>query len=137
MINGWHGQTCLSVSIEAMKPPRKTIKHYNLPAHAHFLTFTCFRSLPLLNRYRTRFWIVNAITEAKRKYEFTLWAYVIMPEHAHLIVYPLNHTYDISLLLKAIKQSVSRKAKQYLQENNTNWLKKLTVKRGKRTIFRF
>ncbi|MFQ5686947.1 MAG: transposase [Candidatus Scalindua sp.] len=116
---------------------RKTIKHYNIPGHAHFLTFSCYRQLQLLNRDRTRYWLVNAIAEAKTKYRYSLWAYVIMPEHVHLLVYPLEQIYDISLFIKAIKMSVARKAKHYLQENKYGLLDKLTVKRGSRKVFRF
>ncbi len=60
-----------------------------------------------------------------------------MPEHVHLLVYPLVQTYNISTFLKTLKQSVARKAKHYLHENNPNWLDKLTVKRGLRKVFRF
>ena len=139
---GWHGQTCLSVYKMNMvykmeQQPRKTICHYNIPGHAHFLTFSCYQQLPLLNRERTRRWLIEAVTEAKDKYKYALWAYVIMPEHAHLLVYPLDQVYNISLFLKAIKQSVSRRAKCYLQEKNPNWLNKLTVERGTRKVFKF
>ena len=116
---------------------RKTIQHFNIPGHAHFLTFSCYRRLPLLNRDRSRYWIINAITQAKIKYNYSLWAYVIMPEHVHLLVYPLEQIYDISLFLKAIKMSVARKAKYYLQENKREWLDRLTLKRGPGKVFRF
>lgn len=116
---------------------RKTICHYNSPGHAHFLTFSCYQRLPLLNRERTRRWLIEAIIEAKEKYKYALWAYVIMPEHAHLLIYPRVQVYNISSFLKTLKQSVARKAKHYLEENNRDWLSKLTVKRGMREVFRF
>ncbi len=75
-----------------MSDHRKTIKHYNYPGHAHFLTFSCFKRLALLDRERARNWFVQALSEAKEKYEFALWAYVIMPEHAHLIIFPQLET---------------------------------------------
>jgi len=116
---------------------RKTIHHYNLPCHAHFLTFSCYQQLPLLSRKRTRLWLIEAIIKAKEKYKYALWAYVIMPEHVHLLVYPMIEKYNISSFLKTLKQSVARKAKHYLKESNPAWLKKLTVKRGSKNVFRF
>jgi len=116
---------------------RKAIRHFNDPGHTHFLTFSCFQQLPLLSRERTRHWFVQATGNAKEKYRFALLAYVIMPDHAHLLVCPLLPVYDIALFLKAIKQSVARKAKHFLRENNQNWLEKLTVRRGNREVFRF
>jgi hypothetical protein len=34
-------------------PHRKQVRSYNIPDHAHELTFSCFRRLPLLSRERT------------------------------------------------------------------------------------
>ncbi len=116
---------------------RKTIRHYNRLGHAHFLTFSCYKSLPFLDRDRTRSWLTEAIGKAKEQYKFSLWAYVIMPEHVHLLVYPSVENYNISLVLKAIKQSVARRAKHYLEKNGHDWLEKLSVKHGNRNIFRF
>ncbi|MGR3293013.1 MAG: REP-associated tyrosine transposase [Candidatus Scalindua sp.] len=116
---------------------RKTIRHYNIPCHAHFLTFSCYQQFQLLSRKHTRHWLIEAIVNAKEKYKYALWAYVIMPEHVHLLVYSMIEKYNISSFLKTLKQSVARKAKHYLNENNPAWLNKLTVKRGSKNVFRF
>ena len=138
---GGTDKLCLSVQEHLQstlnKWNRKTIQHYNKPGHAHFLTFSCYKQLPLLNNERTRNWLIDAIEYTKEKYKYALWAYVIMPEHVHLLVYPLAQPYDISLFLKSIKQSVARKAKHFLQKSDTKWLDKLTLNRGPRKVFRF
>lgn len=123
--------------MEQTEKRRKTIKHYNIRGHGHFLTFSCFKQLPLLNQDRSRKWLTDALKTAKITHNFALWAYVIMPEHAHLLVYPLEQEYNLSLFLKSIKQSVSKKAKEYLKYNNREWLEKLTLKQGDKDIFRF
>ncbi|NTV57463.1 MAG: hypothetical protein HGA74_09275 [Deltaproteobacteria bacterium] len=127
----YHGQTSLSV------PPRKKIRHFNDPGHIHFLTFSCYQQLPFFKSDRTREWLVEAIANAGGKHKFSLLAYGIMPEHAHLLIRPHLLNYDISAILKAIKQPVARKAKRFLEGENIGWLKKLTVKRGNREVFRF
>lgn len=33
---------------------RKKLKHYNLPGHAHYLTFSCHKRMQLLSKDRTR-----------------------------------------------------------------------------------
>jgi putative transposase len=126
-----HGQTTFSV------PHRKTIKHFNAPGHIHFLTFSCYQQLPFFKSDRAKQWLVEAMAKAREKQKFRLLAYVIMPEHAHLLVRPLSSPYDIAALLKAIKQPVAKQAKRFLEEENPEWLKKLTVKNGNREIFRF
>ena len=47
-----------------MPTQHKRVKSYNTPGHAHELTFSCFRRLPLLNRDRTRQWLLDAIEQA-------------------------------------------------------------------------
>ena len=116
---------------------RKTIKHFNEPGHIHFLTFSCFRQLPFFKSDRTKEWLVEAIANAMEKHKFVLVAYVIMPEHAHLLIQPNSLDYDIAAILKAIKQPVSRRAKRFLQVENATWVKKLTVKSGGKEGFRF
>ncbi len=50
----------------AMKPlPRKTRRAWNEFGHAHFVTYSCFRRLPLLTRDRTRRWVVEAFEFAR------------------------------------------------------------------------
>src|SRR5437667_1094987 len=110
---------------------RKTRKSYNEPGHAHFLTCSRYRRLPLLTKDRTRFWMIEAMETMRREQDVDLWAYVIMPEHVHLLVHPRQQHYKMSRILAAVKRPVSSRAKQFLQEtNNTDWLTKLSVRKG-------
>ena len=118
--------------------PRKLKKTYNLPGHAHYLTFSCHKQLPLLNRDRTRQWVVDALDAARRKHEMSLWAYVIMPEHVHLLVHPRREVYSMQKFLFSCKRPVSWRAKQWLKEHHeTEWLERLIVSRGGKPTFRF
>ncbi|RKY06672.1 MAG: hypothetical protein DRP56_06985, partial [Planctomycetota bacterium] len=44
------------------------------------------------------------------KHGFDIWAFVLMPEHVHLLIYPTDVSYSISAILKSIKQSTARRA---------------------------
>ena len=109
----------------------------NEPGHAHELTFCCYRRIPFLRSDRTCQWLADAIDHSRQQLEFSLWAYVFMPEHVHLIVYPRRDQYDISVILKAIKQPVGLKAVQYLSVEAPQWLSRITVRRGQRQEHRF
>lgn len=109
---------------------RKTCRRYNEPGHAHELTFSCFKRLPLLSKDRTREWLVSALDRARHVHSFDLWAYVIMPEHAHVLLLPKSDTYDISAILKSIKQPVARRAIDYLSTNAPTFLEHLRVARS-------
>src|SRR4051812_3350826 len=108
---------------------RKRCRRYDDPGHAHGLTFSCYRRLPLLSKDRSRSWLVDAIEEARRISRFDLWGYVIMPEHVHLLICPRPPSTGISQILWRIKRPVGRKAIAYLKSTSPDWLARLTVTR--------
>jgi putative transposase len=93
----------------------KTCKRYNDPSHAHALTFSCFKRQAFLSKDRSRTWLIEAIDRARTKHRFHVWAYVIMPEHAHLLIWPTEAIYDVSDILNSIKQSVAKRALLYVR----------------------
>ena len=117
---------------------RKTRRTYNEPGHAHYLTFSCYRGLRLLSRDAPRRWFIEALAKARDRHAFDVHAYVIMPEHVHLLVRPRRATYQMGMFLKAVKRPVSWNAKQQLRPSgNVVCLKRLTVRKGARSVFRF
>jgi putative transposase len=121
-----------------MTPHRKQKITYDIPGHAHYLTFSCQKRLPLLSKDRSRQWVVDALQIARTKLDFDLWAYVMMPEHLHLLIRPRHEHYEIERILAAIKRPVSACAKKHLQLTEDHyWLAKLTVVKGAKNVFRF
>jgi len=103
---------------------RKQCRRYDVPGDAHFLTFSCFRRQPLLSRDRSRQWMVNAIRLGQAKSMYDLWAYVIMPEHVHLLILPHKEV-RISSILTTIKQSISKCAIKWLKQNAPEFLDRM------------
>ena len=117
---------------------RKKIKHYDLPGHVHELTFSCYKRLPLLVEDTWRHQFCLSIDRAIENHQYQLFAYVIMPEHVHLIVHPQPESSPISGLLRAMKRPFSYRIKQQLETSNLQLLKKLTIQqRPNVTTFRF
>ena len=116
---------------------RKKLKHYDIPGHAHFLTFSCYRRLPLLSKDRTRWWFLEALEKARRKCRFDLWAWVVMPEHVHLLLYPREARYRMARILASLKKPVGTQAIAYLQQHAPAFLDRLTVVNRSRTYHRF
>ena len=83
---------------------RKTRRTYNTYGHAREITFSCFRRMPLLSRDRTRQWLVEAIDKARARLSFDVWAYVVMPEHVHILLLPRNESAEIAPILQAISR---------------------------------
>lgn len=100
---------------------RKTRKSYDTPGDSHYLTFSTFKRIPLLTRVRSCDWIVDAIRQSKDRNPFKLWAWVVMPEHVHLLIHP-HPKVKISSILKSLKQSVSNKAILWLKKNSPEFL---------------
>jgi hypothetical protein len=69
-------------------PHRKTIKHYHEPGDFHELTFSCYRRMPLLTNDAWRGHFARGLDEALAAEKFHLLAFVLMPEHVHLLVWP-------------------------------------------------
>lgn len=106
-------------------PHRKQVRSFNIPEHAHALTFSCFRRLPLLSRDRTRRWLVDAMEAARRDLHLQLWAYVIMPEHVHLLFWPMEAEYRVSQVRTALKVPVARKGLGFLKRRAPWFLDRL------------
>jgi putative transposase len=115
---------------------RKRVRHYDEPGHAHFLTFSCYRRLPLLGKERSCLWLVQAIQQARVKHGFDLWAWVIMPDHVHLLIWPSAGTATAEIL-RSIKVPVARKALFYLRRQAPAYLKKLAYGKDHDREYRF
>jgi putative transposase len=75
----------------------------------------------------------ESIKDARRTLDVALWAFVFMPEHTHVILYPRRPCYDMAAILKAIKEPVGRRGVSYIAEHAPAWLPRITRQRGRRT----
>jgi len=121
--------------VEHSEPParRQHRRNYNDPGHAHGLTFSCYNGFKFLASDRTCGWLAESIDAARTDFAFDLWAYVFMPEHAHLVVHPHRIEYDVAEIRKAIKAPVGRRAIKYLEAQAPEWLPRITRRRGSKT----
>ena len=118
--------------------PRKIRRSWDEPGHAHFLTYSCYQRLPLLTRDRTRRWVLDALEATRRKLDVALYAYVIMPEHVHVLLCPHRADAEMRRILVALKRPVSDAARGYLERTEDDkWLDRLSVEYPSRRVFRF
>jgi putative transposase len=120
------------------QPHRKLIKHFHEPGHFHEFTFSCYLRQPLLTNDSWQQQLSRSIDQANREQSFQLVAFVYMPEHVHLLVYPTLPEPDIGLYLARVKQPFSKQIKQLLEQVRSPLLQKLTVReRPGKFCFRF
>ena len=84
------------------------LKRYYGKADLHFITFSCYRRLPLLSTAGARDLVVQELARVRAEYGFKLVGYVVMLNHVHLLMSePVKGT--PSTVMQMLKQRVSRK----------------------------
>ena len=83
---------------------RKRRKSYNTPHHAHALNFSVYRGRPHLMLAGAAGAFLRTVDVASQELGFQVWAYVVMPEHVHLVIYPVEEVYDMAAIHAAIKR---------------------------------
>jgi putative transposase len=89
----------------------KGLVRYQKSGNFHFITFSCYRRLPLLGERAAYKTFESELEAVRRRYGFVVAGYVLMPEHVHLLVgEPLVSS--LSVALQVLKQKTSRKLKK-------------------------
>lgn len=122
-----------------VKQKHKTIRRYHNPGDCHELTFSCFHRLPLLTNDPWRELLAESIDKALDDHGLRLSAFVFMPEHVHLLVWPIDPSEArISEFLKTLKLSCSTKIKHRLVIARSPLVEQLTIiERPGKSVFRF
>ena len=86
------------------------LKRFQNAESLHFITFSCFHRLPFLDAPEPKDTVEAILEQIRARHEARVYAYVLMPEHIHLLI---NEPPSILLaqFLKAFKQIASRKLK--------------------------
>ena len=91
--------------------PRQT---YDLPGHAHFLTFSCYKRRRLLDEDPAKRIVITILASQLLKQRGNCLGFVIMPNHVHaLIHFPTPN--QLSRFLKQWKQRSSFQIKRFLR----------------------
>jgi putative transposase len=87
------------------------LKRYQTAGHDHLITFSCYERRPYLQSTHTRGIFEHSLEQTRRKYRFTVHAYVVMPEHVHLLLSEPEEE-PLSKALQALKVSVSKQCSE-------------------------
>jgi putative transposase len=115
---------------------RKKLKHYNMPYHAHELTFSCYHRNDYFKNPAACNIFIEKLGYIKDKFNFKLWAYVLMPNHVHLLILTAKESYNISMTLQNIKGSASTLYRQWMIENCPVKIDGFCVNAKGRKVFR-
>jgi putative transposase len=86
------------------------LKRFQKAEALHLITFSCDHRLPFLGTAEPKNVVEAVLEQARVRLEARIYAYVLMPEHVHLL---MNEPPAILVaqFLKAVKQVTSRKLK--------------------------
>jgi len=83
---------------------------YQKAESLHFITFSCFHRFPLLETSRPKDIFEVILEQARARHQARIYAFVLMPEHVHLLINEPPSTV-LAQFLKAVKQTSSRRLK--------------------------
>ena len=94
---------------------RKRRRSSNDADSAHALTFTTWRRQPFLASDRAGRWLAESIEHARARHHLDLWAFVMMPDHVHLIIWPRAEL-NLAKLLASVKLPVARRVIAHVRQ---------------------
>ena len=120
------GATTLFVRLHAgiiptMGPSRIHRKSWDNDWDVHCLTFSTFRRQPFFPGRHASDWFLQALAAARKRCPFHLFAYVIMPEHVHLVCQPLPGV-RVQNVLWHIKRPVTTAAMAWVKAHRPDFL---------------
>jgi putative transposase len=83
------------------------LKHFQQSGQLHFLTFSCYRRRANFATPDSRACFESSLERVRQSYGLCVYGYVVMPEHAHLLVNEPERG-CLSQMLQSLKQSVAR-----------------------------
>jgi putative transposase len=101
-------------------------KRFNKECDIHFLTFSTYKRMRVFTDDGLCKLFVSHLKSAWRRKKFKLYAFVIMPNHIHLLIKPaMNDT--VGKLLGIVKKSFSLEALEYVRLTNPELYQSLKI----------
>jgi len=114
-----------------MAGPRRTLKRIEDPTHARFLTFSCYHRLPLFQNNSIKDAFIEELTRVRQAMGFQLYAWVVMPEHIHLLLKTADSGVTVAEILTRLKSAFAQRTLGRWRELDAPILKRLDDKSGR------
>ena len=73
----------------------------------HYITCSCYQRRPFLGSASRRDLFLKIFEQVRRKYDFQVLGYVVMPEHIHLLIAEPDER-SIAVPMQVLKQRISQ-----------------------------
>ena len=109
----------------------KSRRRYEIKNHVRFLTFSCYHRLQLFNNDAIKTAFLMYLVHSKERQQFDLYAWVVMPEHVHLLLRPDLPTHPVSDILQDVKGGFSNLVCGRWRRKKAPILNRIVDSRGK------
>ena len=113
--------------------PKPTIhrrKRYEVLNQPRFLTFSCYRRLALFNNDSIKRRFIEYLEDAQHDLSFELIAWVLMPEHAHLLLTPDLPDHPVPDILERVKRDFACEVLRHWRKHQAPILNRITTPAG-------
>lgn len=110
------------------QPIRKRLRRRETGG-TRFITFSCERRLKLLGNPAIRDFFADSLAGARREHGFALFAWVVMPEHVHLLIRPRPGE-PLGVALRSLKTGFAKAVIARWRRLNAPILDRLRVGHG-------
>jgi len=101
-------------------------KVYTGEGHFHYVTFSCFRRMKLLDNPEPKKIVIDVLSHLVNEKDLIVVGFAIMPDHVHAILGYIEEK-DHSVIMQEWKRWSSRFIRKYLEEINYPHLKELKI----------
>ncbi|MGB0768454.1 MAG: REP-associated tyrosine transposase [Phycisphaeraceae bacterium] len=113
-----------------MAGPKRTLKRYEHRNEVRYLTCSCYKQLALFKNRAIRDQFVEHLRMTQEDFDFRLYAWVLMPEHFHLLIRPAEIEQAIAPMLRRLKAGLAKRVIQRWRELDAPILGRLTDQQG-------
>jgi putative transposase len=92
-----------------MPGPRRTLKRIEAPHHGRFLTFSCYQRRMLFQNDSIKDAFAAELAKVRQAMGFRLFAWVVMPEHVHLLLRTAEPGVTVPAVLTRLKSAFAQR----------------------------
>jgi len=98
------------------------LKRFDLEGHIHFVTSKTKNNAHIFSDKKTAEFFLSVLFDCRKKYNFFLFGYVVMPDHFHILIQP-DKDYSISQVMQKLKSLFAYRYRELSGISGSVWQK--------------
>ena len=113
-----------------MAGTHRTLKRYDHHNDVRYLTCSCYKQFALFQNDRIKQLFVEHLRMTIEDFDCRLYAWVLMPEHFHLLVRPVKTEQKMTPIIRRLKAGFAKRVVQRWRELDAPIIERITDKNG-------